>query len=62
MLARMTKRAFSMNDALQRLLALIKANDGINDKTRLARIAFDAFGLTKDRSVYWHASRSILTS
>ena len=41
-----------MNDALQKLLALIKANDGINDKARLARIVFAAFGLTKDRSVY----------
>ncbi|NLX95014.1 MAG: hypothetical protein GXY83_02440 [Rhodopirellula sp.] len=48
-----------MNDALQRLLALIKANDGINDKTRLARIAFDAFGLTKDRSVYYCAEFAI---
>ncbi len=42
-----------MNDVLQRLLALIKANDGINDKARLARIVFDALGLTKDRSVYY---------
>jgi len=42
-----------MNDALQKLLALIKANDGINDKARLARVVLDAFGLTKDRSVYY---------
>lgn len=42
-----------MNDVLQELLALIKANAGINDKARLARIVFDAFGLTKDRSVYY---------
>jgi len=42
-----------MNDVLQELLALLKANDGINDKARLARIVFDAFGLTKDRSVYY---------
>jgi hypothetical protein len=42
-----------MNDAIQELLALIRANDGINDKARLARIVFDAFGLTKDRSVYY---------
>jgi hypothetical protein len=34
-----------VNDALQKLSALIKANDGINDKARLARIVFDAFGL-----------------
>lgn len=42
-----------MNDVLQKLLALIKANDGINDKPRLARIVFDTFALTKDRSVYY---------
>lgn len=42
-----------MNDALRRVLALIKANDRINDKARLARIIFDEFGLTKDRSVYY---------
>ncbi|NLF09936.1 MAG: hypothetical protein GX594_18450 [Pirellulaceae bacterium] len=42
-----------MNDALQKLLAIIKENDGINDKARLARIVFDAFRLTKDRSVYY---------
>lgn len=41
-----------MNDDLRKLLDLIKANDGINDKARLARIVSDAFGLTKDRSVY----------
>lgn len=48
-----------MNDALQKLLALIKASDGINDKARLARIVFDAFGLTKDRSVYYCADFAI---
>lgn len=48
-----------MNDALQKLLAQIKANDGINDKARLARIVFDAFGLTKDRSVYYCADFAI---
>lgn len=42
-----------MTDTLQKLLALIKANDGINDKARLAHIVFDSFGLTKDRSVYY---------
>ncbi len=47
------------NDVLQELLALIKANDGINDKARLARIVFDAFGLTKDRSVYYCADFAI---
>jgi hypothetical protein len=48
-----------MNDALQELLALIKANDGINDKSRLARIVFNTFGLTKDRSVYYCADFAI---
>ncbi len=42
-----------MTDALHRLLELIKRNDGINDKARLARIVADAFHLTKDRSVYY---------
>jgi hypothetical protein len=48
-----------MNDALHKLLALIKANNGINDKARLARIVFDALGLTKDRSVYYCADFAI---
>jgi hypothetical protein len=48
-----------MNDALQKLLALIEANNGINDKTQLARIVFDTFGLTKDRSVYYCADFAI---
>lgn len=59
MVRRMTKWACSMYDALQELLALIKANDGINDKARLARIVFEAFGLTKDRSVYYCADFAI---
>lgn len=42
-----------MNDDLQQLLQLIKANDGINDKIRLARLVAEAFHLTKDRSVYY---------
>jgi len=48
-----------MNDLLQKLLDLIKANDGINDKARLARIVFNTFGLTKDRSVYYCADFAI---
>ncbi len=48
-----------MNDALQKLLALIKANDGINDKARLARIVSEALGLTKDRSVFYCADFAI---
>jgi hypothetical protein len=58
----MTKWAYSMNDALQKLLVLIKANDGINDKSRLARIVFNTFGLTKDRSVYYCADFAIRIS
>lgn len=42
-----------MSDALYRLLELIKENDGINNKARLARIVADTFHLTKDRSVYY---------
>jgi len=45
--------ATSMNEALDKMLELIKANDGINDKARLARIVTDEFQLTKDRSVYY---------
>ena len=48
-----------MNDALQRLLAMIKANDGINDDARLERIVKDAFGLTKDRAVFYCADFAI---
>ncbi len=42
-----------MNDSLRDLLKLIKDNDGINDKGRLAKIVGEAFRLTKDRSVYY---------
>lgn len=42
-----------MHDALLNLFALIEAHDGIQDKARLASIVSDAFGLTKDRSVYY---------
>ncbi|MFH1747417.1 MAG: hypothetical protein ABIG44_10285 [Planctomycetota bacterium] len=44
-----------MNDALYRVLKLIKENDGINNKARLARIVAGAFHLVKDRSVYFCA-------
>ncbi len=42
-----------MSDARQELLDLIKANDGINDKARLARIVANTFHLSMDRSVYY---------
>jgi len=48
-----------MDDAIQKLLDLIKANDGINDKARLARTVADAFRLTKDRSVYYCADFAV---
>jgi len=48
-----------MSDALQELLDLIKANDGINDKARLARIVASTFHLTMDRSVYYCAHFAI---
>src|SRR2546426_11911461 len=48
-----TRWSFSMSDARQELLDLIKANDGINDKARLARIVANTFHLTMDRSVYY---------
>ena len=38
---------------LQQLVSLIDANNGINDKSRLARVVSNAFGLTKDRSVFY---------
>jgi len=48
-----------MPDALYRLLKVIKENDGINDKTRLAHIVADAFHLIKDRSVYYCADYAL---
>jgi hypothetical protein len=42
-----------MSDALQTLLSLIKANDGINDKALLTSIISDEFKLTRDRSVFY---------
>jgi len=48
-----------MNDALGRLFKLIKQNDGINDKARLAHIVADTFHLVKDRSVYYCADYAL---
>ncbi|HEX9332963.1 MAG TPA: hypothetical protein VF896_13820, partial [Anaerolineales bacterium] len=48
-----------MSDVRQELLDLIKANDGINDKARLARIVASTFHLTMDRSVYYCAHFAI---
>lgn len=48
-----------MCDPLSPLIKLIRENDGINDKARLARIVTETFGLTKDRSVYCCADYAI---
>jgi hypothetical protein len=48
-----------MSDVLRELLTLIKANDGLNNKARLARIVADTFHLTLDRSVYYCAHFAI---
>ncbi len=48
-----------MNEALWNLLELVKANDGINDKARLASIVADTFRLTRDRSVYYCAEFAV---
>lgn len=48
-----------MSEALKSLLQLIHEHDGINDKTRLARLVSDELGLTKDRSVYYCADYAI---
>lgn len=42
-----------MHSALTKLLDLIVANNGINNKSRLSRIVSEAYQLTKDRSVYY---------
>jgi hypothetical protein len=44
---------------LTALIDLIRENDGINDKARLARVVAETFGLTKDRSVYYCADYAI---
>jgi len=48
-----------MYETLAALINLIQKNDGINDKARLARVVSEAFGLTKDRSVYYCADYAI---
>ena len=50
---------FSMYEPLAALINLIQKNDGINDKTRLARVVSEAFGLTKDRSVFYCADYAV---
>jgi hypothetical protein len=42
-----------MNDSIEKLIAFLHQYDGINDKAKLAKLVFDHFQLTKDRSVYY---------
>ena len=42
-----------MSDPLEAILRVLHENDGINDKTRLAKLLSERFRLTKDRSVYY---------
>lgn len=48
-----------MSEPIAALIELIRKNDGINDKVRLAKIVADTFGLTKDRSVCYCADYAI---
>lgn len=48
-----------MRERLIALIELIRKQDGINDKARLARVVAETFGLTKDRSVYYCADYAI---
>lgn len=42
-----------MNNSIEKLIAFLHQYDGINDKAKLAKLVFDHFQLTKDRSVYY---------
>ena len=42
-----------MSDPLEAILRVIHENDGINDKSRLAKLLSENFRLIKDRSVYY---------
>jgi hypothetical protein len=48
-----------MSDPLDEIVRLIEDNNGINDKAQLAQVVQAAFGLTKDRSVYYCADFAI---
>jgi hypothetical protein len=48
-----------MCEPITALVALIRENNGINDKARLVKIVVDTFGLTRDRSVYYRAEYAI---
>lgn len=42
-----------MNEAVDSLLALVRANEGINDKAKLAKLVCAQCKLTRDRSVFY---------
>lgn len=42
-----------MNNSVEQLIAFLRKHDGINDKSKLAKLVADNFRLTKDRSVYY---------
>jgi len=48
-----------MCEPLAALIQLVERNDGINNKAYLSRLVAEAFGLTKDRSVYYCADYAI---
>ncbi len=48
-----------MTEAIEALLAMIRANDGINDKAQLTKLVCPKFNLIRDRSVYYCADFAI---
>jgi hypothetical protein len=42
-----------MNEAVDALLALVRANEGINDKAKLVKLVCAQCDLTRDRSVFY---------
>ena len=42
-----------MTKLTKKLIDFLRQHDGINDKTKLAKLVLDNFNLTKDRSVYY---------
>ncbi len=48
-----------MNDSLQRFVAFVAENDGINNKAQLSRLVVEKFALTTDRSVFYCADFAV---
>jgi hypothetical protein len=42
-----------MNEAIRAFLETVRANNGINDKARLAKLICERCQLTRDRSVFY---------